>query len=263
MRGADACAMSRLQDPCPLMDDVRLGGLFRAVRVLMRLRQDDVAGKARLGVKRISRLEHGHVDELGVLELRAIARALDIRLELVPRWRGADLDRMLDARHASLHEELAARLERCPGWESAAEVSFSIFGERGVIDRLAYHRGAQMLSVFELKSVLADISGLMGQTDRYCRLAPIVARDRGWAPVRAVSCWVLVADTDTNRRRLAAHSAVLRGSYPADGRRLRRWLKDPVDRVSGLGFIAERQSGAGKRTVAGVRRVRAAQDTPN
>ena len=245
------------------VDDASLGRVFRAVRIRLRLRQCDVAENAGLGVKRISRLEHGHVDEIGVDELRALCRALEIRLELVPRWRGADLDRMLDARHASLHDQLAGRLEACAGWESAAEVSFSIYGERGVIDRLAYHRAAEMLCVFELKSVLADVSGLMGQTDRYRRLAPIVARDRGWAPVRAVSCWVLVADTDTNRRRLAAHGVALRGSYPADGRRLRKWLRDPAERVSGLGFIAEEPSGTSKRTTAGTRRVRVARGGPN
>jgi hypothetical protein len=154
---------------------------------------------------------------------------LEIRLDLVPSWRGGDLPRLVNARHSALHECLADRFARAPGWESAAEVSYSIWGERGVIDRLAFHAGRGMLAVFEIKADLSDSAGLVGQVDRYRRLAPEIARSRGWASAR-VSCWAVVADTDTNRRRLAAHRELLRGAFPADGRALGEWLRDPVER---------------------------------
>jgi hypothetical protein len=37
-------------------------------------------------------------------------------LDLVPRWQGADLDRLLDARHAGMTETLVRRLSSLPEW---------------------------------------------------------------------------------------------------------------------------------------------------
>jgi transcriptional regulator with XRE-family HTH domain len=55
----------------------------------------------------ISRIEHGVVDEIRVGTIRAVASALEIRLELVPRWRGGDLDRLVNRAHSVLHESVA------------------------------------------------------------------------------------------------------------------------------------------------------------
>lgn len=166
----------------------------------------------------------------------------------------------MNARHSALHERLADRLSRTPGWESAAEVSYAIWGERGVIDRLAFHAERRMLAVFELKADLGDPAGLVAQVDRYRRLAPEIARSRGWLG-DAVSCWAVVADTDTNRRRLAAHRELLRGAFPTEGRQLADWLRDPVARVDGLAFIAYPQPRTGPRSFTAVKRVRVARTT--
>ncbi len=239
------------------MDDTRLGLLFRAVRIHLRLRQEDLARLAGVSQSSVSRIERGHFASLPLAVVRAVAQVLEIRLDTVPSWRGGDLERVMNARHSALHEALAARLAGAPGWESAAEVSYSIYGERGVIDRLGFHAGRGMLAIFEIKADLSDPAGLVAQVDRYRRLAAKVARERGWA-AGAVSCWAVVADTNTNRRRLAAHRGLLRGAFPADGRALGEWLRDPVDRVDGLTFLAYPRGGTGTRSLTTIKRVRVA-----
>lgn len=237
------------------MDDTHLGATLRGLRVHQGQRQEDVAASAGVSQATVSRIERGHLATVPLGAIRAVAGALEARLDLIPSWRGGDLDRLVNARHGALHDVLAQRFAGLPGWESAAEVSFSIFGERGVIDRLAFHAGRRMLCVIELKSELTDPGGLVGQVDRYRRLGPKIARDRGWNP-RSVSCWVVLADTDTNRRRVAMHEALLRGAFPLDGRALTRWLRDPQGAVEALSFIAYPQRRTGKGSLSAVKRVR-------
>ncbi len=68
---------------------------------------------------------------------------------------------------------------------SRPEVSFAVYGERGVIDILAWHPGERALLVIELKTEIVDIQDLIGTVDRKRRLARVVARDRGWVRRRA------------------------------------------------------------------------------
>jgi hypothetical protein len=214
---------------------------------------------ARTSPSSVSRIERGQFATLPVDVIRRVAAVLEIRLDIVPAWRGGDIERVVNARHSALHERLADRLSRAPGWDSAAEVSYSIWGERGVIDRLAFHAERRMLGVFELKADLGDPAGLIAQVDRYRRLAPEIARSRRWE-ADAVSCWAVVADTDTNRRRLAAHRELLRAAFPVDGRRLSEWLRDPVSPVDGLTFLAYPQPRTGKWSLTAVKRVRVVRE---
>jgi hypothetical protein len=127
-----------------------------------------------------------------------------------------------------------------------------------VIDRMAFHTELKMLAVFELKADLGDPAGLVAQVDRYRRLAPEIARGRGWEAT-SVSCWAVIADTNTNRRRLAAHEELLRGAFPADGRGLKDWLRNPVARVDGLTFLSYPQPRTGKQSLTAIKRVRVAR----
>lgn len=240
------------------LNDTQLGMLFRAVRIQRCLRQEDVARVGGTSPSSVSRIERGLFGTLPVEAIRRVGAVLEIRLDLVPSWRGGDLERVMNARHSALHERLADRLGRASGWVSAAEVSYSIWGERGVIDRLAFHAGRRMLTVFELKADLGDPAGLVAQVDRYRRLAPEIARNRGWE-AESVSCWAVVADTDTNRRRLAAHRELLRGAFPTGGRGLTDWPLNPVARVDGLTFLAYPHPRTGKRSLTAVKRVRLAR----
>ncbi|HET9614114.1 MAG TPA: hypothetical protein VFP22_04800, partial [Candidatus Limnocylindrales bacterium] len=146
-------------------------------------------------------------------------------------------------------------------WQFEPEVSFSIFGERGVIDALGWHPDSGSLLVVELKTEIVDVKELMASMDRRMPLAASVALSRGWRG-QTVSCWVAVADGRTNRRALARHAAVLRAKFPDDGRRLAAWLRTPHGTVRALGFrpIADTMSSSGG--IAGARRVHHAADRP-
>jgi transcriptional regulator with XRE-family HTH domain len=210
------------------MDDIALGLAFRRVRLRMNLRQLDVARRAHCSAATVSRLERGHIAAVTVATIRAVAAALDIRVEIMPRWRGGDLDRIVHGRHASMSEAVTRRLV-AGGWIVVPELSFNHFGERGVIDLVAWHPIHRRLLIVELKTELVDINELLAVMDRRCRVAPIAVRDRGWLTTD-VAAWVVLAESRTNRRRLAEFSAVLRAAFPEDGRSVQGWLRRP-DRV--------------------------------
>src|SRR5918992_1570089 len=86
------------------MDDLRFGGVIRTLRVRRRWRQEDLAARAGVSRSWVSLVGRGHLDAVTVRDLRKVCGALDVRVELVPRWRGGDLDRVVNARHAALHE---------------------------------------------------------------------------------------------------------------------------------------------------------------
>jgi transcriptional regulator with XRE-family HTH domain len=237
------------------VDFERLGLTYRAVRIERRMRQEDVARAARISRSDVSRMERGRGATVSFRTLDAVARALDIRLDVTVRWRGGDLDRLLGARHSAMHERAARMFDDAPAWVREAEATFAIFGERGSIDILAWHPGRRALLVVELKTEIVDVQALVAQVDRYRRLAPKVALARGWEAA-AASCWVIVADSSTNRRREAAHRAMLRNAFPLDGRAMKGWLRDPVGRVAGLSFISYDRGVSGIRAPAAIRRVR-------
>ena len=215
------------------MDDLRIGAAFRAVRRRRRWRQEDVARRAAVSRSFVSLVERGHLDSVSLRTLRELGRALDIRLDPWVRWRGGELDRLLNAAHSALHESVASMFAAHADWTIAPEVSFSIYGERGVIDLLAFHRPSGCLLVIELKTRIVDVQDLIGGIDRKTRLASEIARQRGWA-VTSVSRWVIVAADKTNQRRVVAHRSLLRAAFPQTGRTMRAWLSRPAGSVNAL-----------------------------
>jgi hypothetical protein len=202
----------------------------------------------------VARIERGALDSIPLAKVRRVAETLGARFDTLVRWQGADLGRLLDARHAAMHEATARFLGGLDGWQFEPEVSFSIYGERGIIDILAWHAGRRMLLVIELKTEIVEVSGLLGTMDQRRRLATQIGARFGW-DAASVSTWVVVAEIRTNRRALAAHAAVLRAKMPVDGRGVRAWLRDPVSRIDALGFLPYRQAVALGRPVAPTRRV--------
>jgi Holliday junction resolvase-like predicted endonuclease len=97
--------------------------------------------------------------------------------------------------------ETVARMLMDAGWEVRPEVSFSHYGERGVVDLVAWHAASRTLLLVELKTELVDINDMLAVTDRRRRLAANIAEPFGWLPA-AVASWVVVAESRTNRRRL-------------------------------------------------------------
>lgn len=237
------------------MNTVRLGSTFRALRIKKGWRQHDLAKHARCPRDAVSKLENGRVADLQLSAVLRLAEALGATIDLVLRWHGGDLDRMVRARHSQLHESVARHLLALPGWEFAPEVSFSIYGERGVMDILAWHAPTRTVLVIELKTEIVDVNELMGSVDRKRRLARTVARERGWNPT-TVSCWVIVAEGTTNRRRVAAHRTTLRAAFPLGGQHINSWLGQPSHAVAALSFWPYARLGGSKQGLATVKRVR-------
>jgi transcriptional regulator with XRE-family HTH domain len=244
------------------MDDQRIGSALRAIRIRQRKTQEEVAAIAEVSRFVVARIEHGRFADMPLGKTRAVASALGARLDLSVRWQGGDLGRLVNARHAAMHDAIARSFESMPGWLIEPEVSFSIYGERGVIDLLAWHQMTRALLVVELKTELVDVNELMGTLDRKRRLAGAIARQRGWQPL-TISTWVAVADTRTNRRAVAAYSATLRTKFPDDGRTVRRWLRRPEGRIDGLGFLPYVQGLLLGQELGPVRRVRRRSKRPD
>lgn len=226
----------------PPMDDQRIGQALRAVRVRKRLRQSDVALLAGVGRTAVGELERGHAAGQRLDHLRAVAAALGISVDVSVRWQGADLDRLLSTGHAAMHEIVGALLNAISGWTHHGEVSFSIYGERGVIDILAWHAPTRSLLIIELKTAMGDPQALVATMDRRIRLGRRIAVDRGWDPL-TVSSWVLFADGPTNRRHVTRHETLLRGRFPAQGPAMRAWLRDPRGDIHGLSFLSDARQG--------------------
>ena len=140
------------------MDAVRLGSSLRALRLRANLRQSDLAAQARVPREVISEVERGRTSRVGLDDLRHLATALGADLDVRIRWRGEQLDRLLDEAHAATVAATLARLGRM-GWETIVEASFSIWGERGSIDILAWHEPSLTLLVIEVKSTIPDRAG--------------------------------------------------------------------------------------------------------
>lgn len=239
------------------METVRVGVALRSVRIRRGWRQADVAVAAGLHRSTVSVVERGHWDALSFGTVGRIATVLGVRLDLSARWRGGDLDRLLNAGHSAMHEIVAELLDGLPDWIHQPEVSFAVYGERGVIDVLCYHPRSGALLVIELKTQIVDVQDLVGGVDRKARLAARVARERGWI-ARSTACWVIVRDTRTNRRRLAAHRSMLRSAFPADGHAVRSWLLRPQGAMRALSFMTVAHDSSVSQRRRGVKRVRKA-----
>jgi transcriptional regulator with XRE-family HTH domain len=225
------------------MDDLRLGALIRAVRLKRGLRQQDVANTAGVSHTSVWLVERGHCDRLSLETLRRIASAVDVRVDLIGRWRGGDADRLLSRRHSQLAESFAAFIATYPDWIAEPEISFAFYSDRGIIDQLAWHGSAAHLAVFEFKTEFVDFNEMLGTLDKKVRLSRQVAISRGWR-ANAVSSWLVVSDTKTNRRHAAQHATLLRAKLKLDGRYLRSFLANPGEPTSGLAFWTNANPGS-------------------
>ena len=244
--------MSGLDHDQP-MKDLAFGALVRMARVKRRWRQVDLADRAGVSRGTIGRVERGRSEEVNLATLRGVCAALGFSVELLPRGLGAELDRMVTARHSGLHEAVARWLGRAfPGWIAAPEVSFNIWGERGVIDLLLWHPGRRAVLIIEFKTELADLGALIASMDVRRRLAHEIAAKRGWSPLM-VATWVIVGRSRTNERRVAAFRTMLRSAFPADGRRMVAWLRDPSGSIDGLSLWQRAEAQASNAPVQRVR----------
>lgn len=203
----------------------------------------------------IAAIDRGQIEGVTVGALVRAARALDADVDLRLWWRGGGLDRLVDEAHAAIVEAIVARLRR-HGWLVEIEVSFSIWGERGSVDVLAFHPGRGALLVIEVKSGITDSQATIHGLDRKARLALSIVGDRPWA-VRHVSRLLVVGDTDRSRRRVAGLGVTYEAAFPGRGSVVRRWLADPEAALpAGLLFVSYDSHPGITRTSAGRERVR-------
>ncbi len=80
----------------------------------------------------ISRIEHDALGGLSVRSLTRVVEALDASAELVVRWHGEQLDRLIDADHARIVQGIVLLLESLE-WMTRVEVSFNHYGDRGAL----------------------------------------------------------------------------------------------------------------------------------
>ncbi len=208
------------------MDAVRFGRGIRALRQRRAWRQLDLATAAGLSRGPIARIEQGRADRVTVATLDRVARALGAKVSVRLDAHGEELDRLLDAGHARLVERVVRELSGM-GWSVATEVTFSIWGERGSIDVLAYRPTDEIVLVVEVKTVVPDIGSMLMTLDRKARLAAQVAAARGWR-TRTTARLLVIAESTTTRRRLGLVEATLMAAFADRGRSVRRWLRRPL-----------------------------------
>jgi transcriptional regulator with XRE-family HTH domain len=241
------------------VNDLAIGRVFRHLRHRLGWRQEDVGVRAGISTGLYSLIERGHLDGVTLGRLRKVAGALEIELAIEARWRGGSLDRSIAHRHAAMSEAVA-RILLDGNWEVRPEVSFSHYGERGVVDLVAWHAAQGALLLVELKTELVDVNELLGVMDRRRRLADVIARGCGWSP-RVVAQWVVLAEGRTNRRRVAEHRTILRASFPLDGRSIGGWLARPATPAIALWFLPDSNLVRARASRAPRQRVRATRSS--
>jgi len=219
------------------MDGLRIGRTVRALRHRLDWRQLDLAARAGVSQGLISLIERGHLEAVAVGKLVAVLRALDADLVLLARWRGGDLDRLLDEAHAGLVGATTALLAAA-GWVVEVEITYAIDFERGSIDLLSWFPGTATLLVVEVKSELVSVEETLRRHDAKARLAARIAADRfGWR-ARTIARLLVLPEGTTPRRRVSRHDAVLRRAYPLRGFEARAWMSAPGTAQGSLIFLA-------------------------
>ena len=182
------------------MTTQRIGRVLRALRHERNWTQANLAARAGCSATTVSRVERGNLRACSLATLHRLFACMDAALYLSVRWRGGELDRLLDADHALLGERWSVL--RGDRWQARAEVTYSEYGERGSIDELAYDPATGTLLVTELKTGIYEANRTVAKLDEKARLAVTIARRLGWEVKTVIPCLV-IADTRTNRRRVA------------------------------------------------------------
>ncbi len=244
------------------MNAPKLGRSLRVLRRARALRQCDVAEAAGVAQSTVSDIERGDVDAMPLRVLCRVFEVLEANVDVVVRYRGGELDRLLDESHAATVAALAGHL-RGGGWRVAVEISFNHYGDRGAIDLLAYHVASRTLLVVEVKSMIASAEETLRRLDVKVRVAPLLAPARfGEKPTRVVRLLAVRAST-ANRQRVARLAALFEPAFPLRGRQLAAWLRSPGPIVGGQagGLLFVRDTAPADR-MRGVRRVRVARRSP-
>ncbi len=228
------------------MDDVRQGRICRALRRRSGLSQAQLGRRCGLSQQAISLVERGHGSRLSGATMRRIFGALEARWEPTISWRGGELDRLLDARHAAVASRTVERLQRWD-WQVAVEVTYASFGERGSIDILGWTSRRQLALVVEVKSELVSIEATLRKLDEKVRLVGgSIGREQFGVQPQGVARLVVLPDDSTQRRRVRSAEAILRVALPARGATVRSWLRQPAEPIAGVLFLPDTNGRCGR-----------------
>jgi transcriptional regulator with XRE-family HTH domain len=237
------------------MNPVRIGRIVRTLRRRLGWRQVDLARRARVSQQTISLIETGQIRRVSIATLERVLMSLEAELELFVRWRGGELDRLLDEAHATVSGATADFLD-VRGWIVRVETTYAIGRDRGSIDVFAFHPGSESLVVGEVKVDFTSAEATLRRHDEKVRLARAIARERfGWV-ARSVSRLLVLPESTTSRRRIERHEALLSRAYLCRGRQLTNWLLDPTRPMAGLLFLPPTKDVGGRRTLTSRRRIR-------
>lgn len=210
----------------------------------------------------VSLIERGQLGGVRVRILDELVQKLGADLTVTIRWRGGDIDRLVDEGHAALLGRAAAVLDAA-GWVVIPEVTFAIYADRGSIDVLAWHPSTSTVLVVEVKTQLTSVEETLRTHDMKARVALRVALERaGWRG-RVVARMLVLPDSSTARRRVASHDAVLARTYPLAGVAARGWLQAPSGATGLLIFLPFTNVVRGRCGPVSRRRVRAAIAGPS
>lgn len=233
------------------------GLVIRALRRHRGWRQADLAKRAGVSQSTISRAERGWLENLTLRVIRGIFAGLEARVQLTPRWKGAELERLLDEEHSVVVAAAARQLEGF-GWLVDVEVTYSEFGERGSIDVLGPSIARRAVVVIEVKTDIASTEAMGRKVDEKARLAPgIVHARHGWTPISVGR--LLVMPESMRLRRLVDRHPIIGRMFPANATAIRRWLRQPSGMMAGLWFLSAiapettRESGGGPPRRIGLR----------
>jgi transcriptional regulator with XRE-family HTH domain len=220
------------------VDDRTVGLVLRALRRRRGWRQVDLAARAGSSQTVVSEIERGHLTATPVRTLRSLFGAVEARLLLEPRWRGAELDRLLDVDHAAIVEAVARRLERA-GWQALVEVTYALGAERGSIDVLALQPTRRAALVIEVKSDIPSAEATARKLDEKRRLASSIVQARaGWTPA-IVGAVLVLPESVRLRRLLKGSAAALARAFPVASRSVSSWLQDPVSTMAATWFLSD------------------------
>jgi hypothetical protein len=217
-------------------DDLRLAKASRLLRRRAGLRQSDLVAPGR-SIHFVHDLEAARIGKLAVEDVRAHFGQLGASLRVTAWWNGAQLDRLIDEVHSAVVESLVRELGRY-AWPTLAEFTFSEYGERGSIDVFAGKPEASAAFVGEAKSDWGSLEETMRSLDIKTRLAPILCRKAfGFTP-QHVAAALVFPESSTARRVAARRANTLSTAFPAGGREIRAWLRQPSGALRGLWFLS-------------------------
>lgn len=218
------------------------GNVARAVLALRRRAgwtQAALGERAAVSRYIVSRVERSEFASMTLGHLDQIATALGASLHVQLRWRGEQLDRLIDAAHAAIQQSVAKMLTDL-GWIVRVEVSFNHYGDRGRIDIIALHPRLRIVLVVEIKSGIGDLQDTLGRLDIKLRWAKAIAGDLGWTDVVACVPALVIGDTSAARRTVAAYPSLF-AQFTRRGRQAIAWLRRPTDHApTGLLWFTDR-----------------------